>query len=265
MSRPPSTAAATSPAEDFTYLGGKGLDGVWQWLIGLMPTHAFYVEPFAGKGALLRNKPPALESLLIDLDPAVCDWWRRLAWPGTSVINGDGIHWLETAGRELQADSLVYCDPPYLPSTRRKKRLYAFEMTADDHRRLLRVLQELECLVMLSGYPSLLYDRTLRAWHVEEREVITRGRGTTRKERVWCNFDPARASPALALVYGSLGRNFRERERVARKISRWVSRMAAMPDPERRAILLALLDWERSQVATTGSNSDGRGYLRPRR
>lgn len=230
--------------EDFSYPGGKGLDGTYQWLISRMRTHAYYVEPFAGKGALLRLKPPALSSFLIDADPGVVAWWQQLAWPGAVAMQGDGIVWLEQHGPAAGPDWLIYCDPPYLLTTRVKQRLYRHEMTFAQHRRFLRVLQALRCGVMVSGYPSALYDRELAGWHREEREVITRG-GTMRTEVLWCNYDPTQASSALALEYGSLGQDYRERERVARKIKRWVSRMSAMPAAERRALLFALLDLER--------------------
>lgn len=237
---PAVTVAAGDGGLDGRYPGGKGQDGVHQWLIGLMPTHAFYCEPFAGKGALLRRKPPALRSLLLDLDPDVIAWWRRLGYPGTLARRGDGIHWLERHGRQLGADALVYCDPPYLMRTRTKKRIYRYELTDLQHRRLLRCLQEASCPVMLSGYGSKLYDGELRTWHREERQAMTRG--GVRTEVCWCNYNPRALSPALATEYAQLGRDFRERERVSRKLKRWVSRLRAMPAEERRAILLACLD-----------------------
>lgn len=237
------THGMTLPAasSDFTYPGGKGLDGLYQWIIAKMPTHAVYVEPFAGKGGILRRKPPALESFLLDRDEAVIAWWHRLAWPAVTVIHGDGIHWLEQHAGELDADTLVYCDPPYLLSTRTKKRIYRHEMSDLEHHRLLRCLKELTCPVMISGYPSNIYESHLEDWRRFEHEAITRG-GTLRTEVLWCNFDPSAASPALALSYERLGNDYRERERVARKIKRWVSRLLTIPAEERRALILAMYD-----------------------
>ena len=37
-------------------------------IIGLIPPHEKYVEPFVGSGAIFYNKPPAKESVLNDLD-----------------------------------------------------------------------------------------------------------------------------------------------------------------------------------------------------
>lgn len=221
------------------YPGGKGQEGLWQFLCSLMPTHSCYVEPFAGRGGLHRRKAPALASLLIDLDADVIDWWRRLDWPATIVMQGDGIRWTAAHGPRLDADTLIYLDPPYLPATRVKTRLYRYELSDRDHRRLLRAATAASCPVMLSAYPSALYDRALSGWRRFTREVMTRGR-RWRTEAVYCNFDPARATPAAAMRYAALGKDFRERERVARRVKTWTSRFRAMSADERRAILLAL-------------------------
>jgi len=49
-------------------------------------------------------------------------------------------------------------DPPYLHETRRLGARYRFEYTEQDHRELLALLKVLPCPVILSGYPSALYD-----------------------------------------------------------------------------------------------------------
>jgi len=53
-------------------------------------------------------------------------------------------------------DAVMYCDPPYLPETRKHGR-YAHEMTYQDHIELLEVLMQLRGRVVLSGYDSPLY------------------------------------------------------------------------------------------------------------
>jgi DNA adenine methylase len=61
-------------------------------------------------------------------------------------------------------DALFYCDPPYLHQTRAAVDVYDFMMTAEDRRRLLAVLRSCRGKVMLSGYPSALYDECLHDW-----------------------------------------------------------------------------------------------------
>lgn len=238
LAAPP--AAMLEPGIDYEYPGGKGAEGTWQWLVSLMPTHSIYVEPFAGKGGLLRRKPPALRSYVFDRDATVIGWWARLAWPGVTATVADGIRWLDENAGRLPADVLIYCDPPYLRQTRSKKRIYAFELSDKQHQRMLGALVRASCDVMLSGYPSAMYDEALGSWQRHERRAWTRGR-TFRTEVCWCNFAHDRLSPVGPMVYSGYGKNFRERERVAKKIKRWTAMLQAMPLGERRALVLSIL------------------------
>src|SRR5262249_13626103 len=60
--------------------------------------------------------------------------------------------------------TLFYCDPPYAHQTRAAPDAYDLEMTEADHRELLDVLRQCRGKVMLSGYPSELYDAALSGW-----------------------------------------------------------------------------------------------------
>jgi DNA adenine methylase len=63
-----------------------------------------------------------------------------------------------------EPDVLLYVDPPYLGSTRNVDRAYRVELITDDeHRELAEALHACEASVVLSGYPSDLYDRDLYA------------------------------------------------------------------------------------------------------
>lgn len=55
---------------------------------------------------------------------------------------------------------LIYADPPYLLETRGGKQ-YRHEMTEQDHLYLLEALKQHKGSVILSGYPSEMYDREL--------------------------------------------------------------------------------------------------------
>ncbi|MBJ8421871.1 DNA adenine methylase [Acinetobacter bereziniae] len=89
--------------------------------------------------------------------------------------------------------TLHYVDPPYVHDTRysgaKSGRIYRHEMDDKDHLDLLNNLLELEGMVMLSGYPSNLYDDTLNGWkRVDTKARISSGRGTdTRTECLWIN------------------------------------------------------------------------------
>jgi hypothetical protein len=145
----------------------------------------------------------------------------------------DGINYL--GGLPWSGSELVYCDPPYLMSTRRSGKLYKHEFTAGQHRRLLRVVQDLPCMVMISGYHSEMYGRTLAGWNAIQYQAMTRG-GMAATEWVWFNFRP----PVTLHDYRYLGKNFRERERIKRKKARWEARLERMPVLERQSLLSAI-------------------------
>ena len=100
--------------------------------------------------------------------------------PALDVISRYGGH----------PDDLIYADPPYLRGTRATGR-YRFEMAEDSqHRELAEALRACRAAVVLSGYPSSLYDRELYAdWHRVELPTWT-GQGGAKRGRIevlWSN------------------------------------------------------------------------------
>lgn len=85
-------------------------------------------------------------------------------------------------------DVLIYCDPPYLLSTRHGKQ-YRCEMTEDDHLQLIDVLKKHKGPVLLSGYQSEMYDIELKDWR-KETVMTTDLLSQPKKEVVWMNFEP---------------------------------------------------------------------------
>lgn len=99
---------------------------------------------------------------------------------------------LDLIRREDVPGTLFYCDPPYLHSTRSATEVYAHEMSELDHQALLSALTQCRGKVMLSGYPSTLYDRTLACWNRHTFDLPNHASGAKAKERetevLWCNF-----------------------------------------------------------------------------
>jgi DNA adenine methylase len=86
--------------------------------------------------------------------------------------------------------ALHYVDPPYVHDTRapgRRQHDYVHEMTDDDHRALADVLNKARGYVVVSGYPSPLYDKELYPdWHRIERTAMADG-ARKRTEVLWIN------------------------------------------------------------------------------
>jgi len=83
-------------------------------------------------------------------------------------------------------ETLHYVDPPYVAETRSKGKDYRHEMTDADHRALAVVLRELSGGVVLSGYPSALYEELYGTWHRVERKALADG-ARKRTEVLWIN------------------------------------------------------------------------------
>lgn len=102
---------------------------------------------------------------------------------------------LEVIAAHDSADTVFYLDPPYLSGTRRSGRDYAHEADTEVfHRTLASVLLGVEGTVLLSGYPSPLYDGLYGGWdriEISVHRATTNHRGRTGVERgtevVWCN------------------------------------------------------------------------------
>ncbi|MCB0993856.1 MAG: DNA adenine methylase [Acidimicrobiales bacterium] len=60
----------------FAYYGGK--TRLAPWIVGLLPPHEVYVEPFAGSAAVLFAKPPVHHEVLNDIDGQVINFYRLL-------------------------------------------------------------------------------------------------------------------------------------------------------------------------------------------
>jgi len=213
-----------------SYFGSKATSGLCQPIIALMPPHDTYIETHLGGGAIMQRKPPALRNIAIERNARVLERFR-CDYP-VERVHGCAHAFLADypfSGREL-----IYCDPPYLHSTRSSSRRYRYDYSEQDHRDLLALLRSLPCAVILSGYPSKLYDQQLGDWQSLELQVMNHA--GVRTEKLWLNFTPERLHWARYA-----GKNFTDRQRIKRKAETWARRYHAMPPAERLAVLGAVM------------------------
>ena len=69
-------------------------------------------------------------------------------------------------------DTFIYIDPPYLQDTR-KKYLYNHEMTDEQHIKLLQIVKESSCKIMISAYENELYNECLKGWRKEYKSTTS--------------------------------------------------------------------------------------------
>ena len=213
-----------------SYFGSKATSGLCQPIIALMPPHDTYIETHLGGGAIMKRKPPALHNIGIDLNPRAlaafeCDY-------PVKKVNDCAHRFLaeyDYGGREL-----IYSDPPYLHHTRTSGRRYRFDYEEQDHIELLELLKTLPCNIILSGYPSALYDERLAGWCTLELQVMSHA--GVRTEKPGFNFTPDRVHWASCA-----GRNFTDRQRIRRRAANWGKNYRALPRAEHLAVLAAMM------------------------
>jgi hypothetical protein len=186
----------------------------------------------------MKRKPPTVNNIGIDIDPRAlksfeCDYPVHLVNECAHQFLANYTYF----GREL-----IYCDPPYLTQTRTSQRKYRFDYAEQDHRALLKLLQALPCRVILSGYPSTLYDEYLDGWHSIELQAMSHG--GPRTEKLWYNYEIDRVHWA---TYA--GKDFTDRQRIKRKAQRWGKKYQALPKAERLAVLAAIMEVETLETA----------------
>ena len=151
----------------------------------------FYRDPAGSTYSL----PDYLEAYTKRLLPAAA----RIQ--GVSLECRDALDVIADYGQH--PDVLLYCDPPYLGSTRASN--YRHEMGSNEqHEQLSAALSECKAAVVLSGYSSPLYDALYDGWHRTEyaswtgngiRNGATKTDGG-RVEVLWSN-RPLGTQPAL--------------------------------------------------------------------
>lgn len=209
------------------YPGGKGKS--FQKIINLMPPHETYIESHLGGGSVLRNKNPAQKNIGIEKDPIVVKQWA-LKYPNIcEIIEADATSFLRAF--PCIGNELIYADPPYLPETRKRKRVYNCDLTNDDHESLLGTLLTLPCMVMVSGYNSNLYNDMLNTWR--KVTFLAKAHDGQREECVWLNFPPAK------ILHDSryIGQTFRDRQTIKRRQQRLKEKFQKMDPIERNEFI----------------------------
>jgi len=87
-----------------------------------------------------------------------------------------------------RADTLFYCDPPYVLSTRmpasHMRHCYSHEMSEGEHRELAECLKTIKGAAIVSGYECPLYSELYEGWRKASRKTYADG-ARERTETIW--------------------------------------------------------------------------------
>ena len=236
------------------YLGRKGGSGVAEWIINKMPKHDVYIECFLGHGVILYKKEPASINIGIEKDKDLCPLHTHISMlPGSidknnyriskEIIFDDVFSELpKQLNSFMMANKVicVYLDPPYLPETRSDyaRTQYKYELDYSGHIKILSMLEQFKSknvFFLISGYKSELYMSMLEEWQYFEFQTMSRG--GVRTESLWTSFNP---DEYVKHDYNYVGSDYTDRQRIKRKIDRWVKKINSLEFDERQALLQAL-------------------------
>jgi len=213
-----------------SWYGSRGTTGLSQATVAAMPAHDVYIEPFPGGGAIMRRRPPAMRSIGIDPNRRSVDGFA-CGYP-VEPRHGCALGFLGTF--PFRGRGLVHRDPPHVLPTRRGPRRHRFDFTDGDHVELPGLLGSLPCPVMVSGYPSALYDGHLPDWRPLGVQVNSQACVVTGK--LWPSFAPGRPH-----WHTCAGRDCTDRQRIRRNAESRARRYRRMPPGERLAVLAAVM------------------------
>lgn len=219
-----------------SYFGGKSGSGTYQAIINEIPPHEVYVEGFAGMAGIFRKKLPAKQNLLVEIDPQTIEQLISIGIDRALVYAGSMLDVLKDFKATLdQPGVFIYLDPPYPRSSRKSDTRYRFELTFEQHSTLIRLIRSYEhAKIAISTYPNGMYSHRLNDWRSIEFESQTRrGRST---ELLFMNYP----IPDELHDYRYLGSDYRERERIARKLNRWQAKFSELAPLEQKAMIQRL-------------------------
>lgn len=172
--------------------GGSEVESAARFFVRCRQSRAGRMAEFAtlSRNRVRRGMNEQVSAWMTAVDglPEVAARMKRVV-----ILNDDA---LSVIGSQDGPNTLFYLDPPYLHETRASTDVYVHEMSDDDHRKLLEVVNEVKGYVMLSGYPSELYEAMLLAprWHRVECDLPNNAAGGSTKRRetecLWTNFAP---------------------------------------------------------------------------
>lgn len=213
------------------YTGNKHIPGVYQKIINEIPKHDYYLEAFAGSGAIGKLLPVHTVKHFNDLNKEALD--SITVSPGSKVIKTllnvmDLLQLFERSGTE----TFMFFDPPYLHSTRNSNKLYEWEMTESDHIQFISAVKKLKCNWMIIHPVCDLYedefpsDYSINGMSWRSIQIKIRYNTKTSIEKLYMNYPEQ-----LLQTNKYLGKDCWDRQRIKRKAQRFMNKGLHIPFP----------------------------------
>lgn len=151
----------------------------------------FYIRCWQGWGGGGRNQNPGWrfqhtnnrgKSVIKDWNDTSHLWGIAERLKDAFIEHDDALAIIE---RYDQEHTLFYLDPPYLPDTRWSKNSYQEEIDENYHQNLLAAAKSSTGMVIISGYPSELYETELTGWTRKQKRARTTNTANIGIETIW--------------------------------------------------------------------------------
>ena len=227
-----------------TYNGGKAGNGTYQKIINHIPKCDVFVDAMVGNGGIFLNLNLPQITVINDIDTSVIDKYNKVLidkhnYEGHNkniIVENIDYRSLIDKYDDVRSKVCFYFDPPYLMETRKSnKKLYTFDWELKHHENFLLRAVTVKSNVIISHYPCDLYDKYLNGWYMHDFQSMTRN--GLRTERIYMNYP----KPYILQDYRYLGSDYRDRQRIKRKINRFISKLDGLPTEERTGILSAVI------------------------
>ncbi len=234
------------------YSGGKGGSGVYQALINLIPPVDTFISACVGNGGVERHLKLPSHTILNDINPDVYAGWLKtikIPYYKGKRITPFNLHYkdlvdmlglCDVKAEHQQKSVLIYFDIPYLLDSRNSgRKMYDYEFTYDDHVEFLRLVNKLQCLVLINHPSHIIYENSLSSaagWHVTPFESVTSA-GTKFKDNAWHNYP---APDTVLQDYRYLGTDYRQRELIKKRLNSLQRKFNGLSKLEQAALLQSL-------------------------
>jgi len=121
------------------------------------------------------------------LPEAIAQASERLKHDRKNIVQIENRSVFELIPAYNRENVLMYLDPPYLMETRTKKKMYKYELSDDEHEKLLKLITCSKAKIIISGYMNELYNYYLSGWRVEQTTALDQA-GNRKTEIIWMNY-----------------------------------------------------------------------------
>ena len=160
----------------------------------------FYVRVYQGFGSIMRETSGWGYAVATDHSMLTQKWIKKINNMSPLItrlknIQIDNSPATENIKRFDTADTLFYCDPPYVLTSRVESKVFNdYEMSDDEHKELASVLHNVKGRVAISGHRCELYDELYGDWQRHDKDCFlsagnkAKNESKRRIDSLWCNY-----------------------------------------------------------------------------